>query len=138
MDKKLGEEALRYNKITTPSGRQFAFPDVERRMNGQPTHFTKIKNFPVQSFATGDIVPVVLLELDKRLELLQTSIVNSVHDSVVLDIHPHEKEYVLQIIADLNKDLDQIIEEAFDIKMNVPMLLEAKIGPNWLDLEDVI
>jgi len=136
--KKLGEEALRYNKIATPSGRQFAFPDVERRMNGQPSHFTKIKNFPVQSFATGDIVPVVLLELDKRLELLQTSIVNSVHDSVVLDIHPHEKEYVLQIIADLNKDLDQIIEEAFDIKMNVPMLLEAKIGPNWLDLEDVI
>ena len=135
--KKLGNEAIRYGKIATPSGRQFAFPDVERRKNGQPSHFTMIKNYPVQSFATGDIVPVVLLELDKRLEPMKTCIVNSVHDSMVLDIHPHEKEYVLQIISDLNIDLSQIIEEAYDVKMNVPMLLEAKIGPNWLDLKDV-
>ena len=38
----------------------------------------------------------------------------------------------------MNKDLDKIIEEAYDVKMNVPMLLEAKIGPNWLDTKDVI
>jgi hypothetical protein len=34
-------------------------------------------------------------------------------------------------------DLDRLIEEAYDIKMNVPLLLEAKIGPNWLDTKDV-
>ena len=37
----------------------------------------------------------------------------------------------------MNNDLEQIIEEAYDVKMNVPMLLEAKIGPNWLDTKDV-
>ena len=135
--KKLGDEALRYRKITTPSGRQYAFPDVERRVNGQPTHFTMIKNYPVQGFATGDIVPVVLLELDERLKPLKSCLVNTVHDSTVIDVHPNEKNYVIQIITDMNNDLDLIIEEAYNVKMNVPMLLEAKIGPNWLDTKDV-
>ena len=135
--KKLGDEALRHRKITTPSGRQYAFPDVERRLNGQPSHFTMIKNYPVQGFATGDIVPVVLLEMHKRLEPLQSCLVNTVHDSTVVDVHPHEKDKVIEIISQMNKDLDKIIEEAYDVKMNVPMLLEAKIGPNWLDTKDV-
>ena len=30
------------------------------------------------------------------------------------------------------------IEEAYNVKMNVPLLLEAKIGSNWLDIKDVI
>ena len=135
--KRLGDEALRHRKITTPSGRQYAFPDVERRLNGQPSHFTMIKNYPVQGFATGDIVPVVLLEMHKRLEPLQSCLVNTVHDSTVVDVHPHEKDKVIEIISQMNKDLDKIIEEAYDVKMNVPMLLEAKIGPNWLDTKDV-
>jgi len=135
--KKLGDEALRHRKITTPSGRQYAFPDVERRVNGQPSHFTMIKNYPVQGFATGDIVPVVLLELDERLKPLKSCLVNTVHDSTVIDVHPNEKDYVIQIITDMNNDLDLIIEEAYDVKMNVPMLLEAKIGSNWLDTNDV-
>ena len=128
--KKLGNEAMRHGKITTPSGRQYAFPNVERRQNGTPTHFTMIKNYPVQGFATGDIVPVVLLEMDERLKPLQSCLVNTVHDSTVIDVHPKERNYVIQIITDMNNDLDQIIEEAYDVKMNVPMLLEAKIGPN--------
>jgi len=134
---KLGDEAVDDGKITTPSGRQYAFPDVTRRQSGQPTHFTMIKNYPVQGFATGDIVPVVFLEMDKRLEPLNSCIVNSVHDSIVVDVHPHEKDAVIQIITDMNSNLNQIIEEAYNVKMNVPMLLESKIGSNWLDIKDI-
>ena len=78
------------------------------------------------------------LELEERLRPLQSCLVNTVHDSAVVDVHPNEKEYVLQIINDLNKDLDNIIQEAYDIELCVPMLLEAKIGNNWLDTVDVI
>ena len=92
----------------------------------------------MQGFATGDIVPLVLLEMDKRLGALKSCLVNTVHDSTVIDVHPKEREAVIQIIAKINEDLDQIIEETYDVKMNVPMLLEAKIGPNWLDTEDVL
>jgi|TARA_R110000822_G_scaffold16881_6_gene57031 DNA polymerase-1 len=96
-----------------------------------------IKNYPVQGFATGDVVPVVLNEMDARLNSFQSCIVNSVHDSMVIDVHPNEKDQVLQIITDINECLDSLIEQAYNVKMNVPLLLEAKIGPNWLDTKDV-
>ena len=110
---------------------------VVKRKSGQPTHFTMIKNYPVQGFS-NDIVQVIYLELNERLEPLQSCVVNSVHDSIVVDVHPNETNYVIQIIKDMNNDLDLIIEEAYNVKMNVPLLLEAKIGSNWLDIKDVI
>ena len=137
--KKLGDEAINLRRVKIPSGRQYAFPDVERRASGAPTHFTMIKNYPVQGFATGDIVPIVLLEIEKLLEIdgLKSMLVNSVHDSVVLDVHPAEVEKVLGIINQVNKNLKAIIEDHYDIDVNVPMLLESKIGDNWLDVKDV-
>lgn len=135
--KKLADEAIRFQKITNVSGRQYAFPDVTRRANGTPTHFTMIKNYPVQGFATGDVVPVVLLELEERLKPYHSVLVNTVHDSTVIDIHPDEREIVIQIIEDLNTELNDLIEREYGVVMNVPLLLEAKIGPNWLDTKDV-
>jgi DNA polymerase I-like protein with 3'-5' exonuclease and polymerase domains len=135
--KKLGDEALRFLKITNVSGRQYAFPDVTRRKNGTPSHFTMIKNYPVQGFATGDVVPVVLVELDRQLAPLQSCLVNSVHDSAVIDVHPDEKDQVLGIIQYVNDNLAKLVETAYGIEVNVPLLLEAKIGPNWLDTKDV-
>ena len=138
--KKLGDEAINLGRIKIPSGRQYAFPDVERRRSGTPTHFTMIKNYPVQGFATGDIVPIVLLEIEKRLDQkdLKSMLVNTVHDSVVLDVHPLEEKDVLGIIKDVNDNLKKIVEDHYDIDVNVPMLLESKIGYNWLDVKDVV
>ena len=135
--KSLADEAIRFNKITSKSGRQYAFPDVKRNARGGVSHFTMIKNYPVQGFATGDVVPVVLIELEERLKGLNSCLVNTVHDSTVIDIHPEEKETVLQIIEDMNEGLTDLIEQAYNVKMNVPLLLESKIGPNWLDVQDV-
>ncbi len=134
--KKLANEALATEKITNKSGRQYAFPDVER-IGKRVTHFTMIKNYPVQGFATGDVVPVVLNEMHKRLRQKESCLVNTVHDSMVVDVHPGEKDFVINLVEDLNKDLNNIVEETYGIRMNVPMLLEAKIGNNWLDTVDI-
>ena len=97
-----------------------------------------IKNYPVQGFATGDIVPIVLLEIEHRLDGYKSMLVNSVHDSVVLDVHPLEEEDVLTIIDGVNSSLKSIVESYYDIDVNVPLLLESKIGDNWLDVKDVV
>ena len=97
-----------------------------------------IKNYPVQGFATGDIVPVVILEMERLLEPYRSCLVNSVHDSVVIDVHPDEIDTVIQIINDLNGNLNNLIQKEYGVKMNVPLLLEAKIGDNWLDTKDVM
>ena len=135
--KELGDEALRFNKITNKSGRQYAFPNVKRRDNGMPSHFTMIKNYPVQGFATGDVVPIVLNELHELLQPYNSCVVNSVHDSMVIDIHPDEEQKVIDIIESLNDNINDLVEKTYNVKMNVPLLLEAKIGSNWLDTVDV-
>ena len=64
------------------------------------SYFTQIKNYPVQSFATADIVPLILMEIDKALDIYNSCVVNTVHDSIVIDIHPDRKgeciEYVIR------------------------------------------
>jgi len=135
--KSLADEAIRFQKITNVSGRQYAFPDVKRNKRGGVSHFTMIKNYPVQGFATGDVVPVILNEIDKRLASLHSVLVNSVHDSFIIDIHPEEEEDVIQIIRDMNTNLNGFVEEAYGVQVNVPLLLEAATGPNWLENSDV-
>jgi len=68
---------------------------------------------------------------------MQSCLVNTVHDSTVVDVHPDEIDQVLQMVTDMNDDLTGMIENVYGIHMNVPLLLEAKIGPNWLDTVDV-
>jgi DNA polymerase I-like protein with 3'-5' exonuclease and polymerase domains len=135
---RLAKEAVTTQKITTPSGREFAFPDVVRKSTGRVSHFTQIKNYPVQSFATADIVPIALLHIDELLKGMQSCIVNSVHDSIVIDVHPDEEAQVINVIEATNKALPELITLRWGVDFNVPLLLEAKIGPNWLDVKDVI
>jgi DNA polymerase-1 len=135
----LAKEALNTGKIRTPSGREFAFPDVQRRRHGGVTFFTQIKNYPVQSFATADIVPISLIYIDKLMGVnqMQSCIVNTVHDSIVIDVHPNETEKVIKVINRTNEILTALVNKRWNIDFNVPLLLEAKIGPNWLDTKDV-
>ena len=134
---RLASEAMNTGMITTPSGRQFSFPDIRRLTNGNVTNFTQIKNYPVQSFATADIVPLVLMHMEDKFKTYKSCIVNSVHDSVVVDVHPEEINQVIYLIKEINNELKPLIESKFGINLNVPLLLEAKIGDNWLDTKDV-
>ena len=137
--KRLASEVINTGNVRTPSGREFAFPLATRRANGSITYFTQVKNYPVQSFATADIVPISLIYIDKMLQAnkLQSCVVNTVHDSIVIDVHPNEKDKVIRIINRSNEVLVDIINKKWNIDFNVPLLLEAKIGNNWLDTKDV-
>ena len=135
---RLAKEVISTGKITTPSGRQFSFPDVRRNAFGKVSHFTQIKNYPVQSFATADIVPLILIQIENELSMMKSCIVNSVHDSIVIDVHPDEIQKVIHVIKIVNSSMIRLIENEFNITFNVPLLLESKIGDNWLDTKDVI
>jgi len=136
--RQLATEALTERKITTPSGRQFSFPDVSRRKDGTVTHFTKIKNYPVQSFATADIVPVSMLMMEKVMNerRLNSCIVNTVHDSMVVDVHPDEQQAMVDVVVEVESKLVSTVNKLWDIDFNLPLSLEAKMGNNWLDQVD--
>ena len=68
---------------------------------------------------------------------MQSCIVNTVHDSIVIDVHPNETNKVIQVINRTTEMLTALVNKKWGIDFNVPLLLEAKIGPNWLDTKDV-
>ena len=68
---------------------------------------------------------------------MESCLVNTVHDSIVVDVHPNEVDGVIAAVAQLNRNLHDIIYKYYNIDFNVPLLLEAKIGKNWLDTRDI-
>ena len=79
----------------------------------------------------------MLNELHELLQPYNSVVVNSVHDSMVVDIHPDEEQQVIDIIESLNDNINALVKKTYNVEMNVPLLLEAKIGSNWLDTVDI-
>ena len=135
---RLQTEAIKTKTITLPTGRQFAFPDARRTKTGGSTNATKIKNYPVQALATADIVPLCLVALRDALlkNKLKSTIVNTVHDSVLLDCINEEVDAVRKLVEDILSPTStkERIHLYYNINMNVPLIIETKTGDNWLNM----
>ena len=136
---KLQDEALKYKMITLPTGRQYGFPSVERMPWGGTSFSTQIKNYPVQGFATGDIVPLACINIQELIEKhnLKSMLINTVHDSVVADIHPDEESIMVNVMRKGASKVIDSLKDTYGIDFNIPLDTEIKIGYNWLDLKTV-
>ena len=134
----LANEVMTHGYVTTPSGRQFEFPNTRRLPSGKITNFTMVKNYPVQSFA-ADIVQTTLLLLERnmRLKNLKSILVNSVHDSAVIDVYPNEQATVVKTVEETIEQLPSTIFARFNVALDVPLVLEPKTGKNWMIMEDI-
>jgi DNA polymerase I-like protein with 3'-5' exonuclease and polymerase domains len=132
----LQREAVERRVITLPSGRQYAFPDARWTKYGTATHRTNICNYPVQGFATADLLPAALVRLDKLFMAneLQSVICNTVHDSIVIDCHPDEKDIVVRLMREAMLSLPEETMRRYGIEYDMPVEIEIKMGDNWLDL----
>ena len=136
---KLQNEALKYKMITLPTGRQYEFPSVERMPWGGTSFSTQIKNYPVQGFATADIVPLACINIQELVDKhnLKSMLINTVHDSVVVDIHPDEEITMVRLMREGASNVIKSLKDTYDIDFNVPLETEVKIGYDWLNLEVV-
>lgn len=92
---------------------------------------TQTKNYPVQGFATGDIVPLAAALLMQNIAARLT-ISNLVHDSLLFrHLFEDDREEILDAIAAMVKALPEALEILWGIKMKVPLKVEVKEGPNW-------
>lgn len=129
-----------------PTGRIFTFyeydaPDFLRK-RGQMTSFspTQCKNYPVQSFATGDIVPMMLGHIYKMLlssPVLKDRclLIGTVHDSVVFDVHPAVLGYAASKIKTLMEQTPKYVEKYLKVPFDMPLACDIDIGEgSWFDM----
>ena len=136
---KLQSEAIRYKRIKLPTGREYSFPYAERTPWGGSTYGTQIKNYPVQGFATADIVPLACINIYKLMKdkEVKSLLVNTVHDSIVADVYPGEEDVMSDIFNQGTADVIPALKQYYKIDFNVPLDTELKIGNNWLDMKEV-
>jgi DNA polymerase I-like protein with 3'-5' exonuclease and polymerase domains len=134
---KLEYDAISTKLITLPTGRQYCFPDAKRMPWGSSNYSTQVKNYPVQGFATADIVPLACLnayELMKEHKV-KSLLINTVHDSIVADIYPGEENLMAKLLSQATLGVKESMKSTYNIDFNVPLDIEIKIGVNWLDME---
>ena len=139
---KLQEEAVTTKQVVLPSGREYAFPYAKYTRYGTTVGATSIKNYPVQGFATADLLPLALIRLHKSMKAMQkpvpkSKIINTVHDSIIMDVHPDEKDWMINLLKRSMLCIPEECKEQFGIDFDMPIEIELKIGKDWLNLEEL-
>ena len=66
---------------------------------------------------------------------LKSILINTVHDSVVVDVHPNERGIAVELMRKGSLQVIDSLKEIYGIDFNVPLDTEVKIGNNWLNLK---
>jgi len=129
---------LKNGIVRIPSGREYYFPDAKRLRSGRITNATAVVNYPVQGFATGDLVPLACIRAQRifKREGLRSKLILTVHDSIVVDVYHNELPVVCRALSEA-MDLHDEILERFDYEFSVPLAIEIEAGPNWMEMEEV-
>lgn len=136
---KMMDEVIKNGYIVTPSGREYMFPGTRRIKGRRTTNATNIVNYPVQGFATGDLVPLGCIRAFRafRERNLRSLLVLTVHDSIVVDVYPGELEQVQEALRWAMTEMPQEIKERWGYEMILPLRIEVSAGINWGQLETI-
>ena len=83
-------------------------------------------------------MPLALLSLHNALKDsgCKSLIINTVHDSIVLDVFPGEDDVVASITYEAMTKVTETFEETYNTKWLVPLEVDIEVGKNWLDMND--
>lgn len=119
----------------TPYGMTFYFPGTKMHSRtGYIDNTTNIYNFPIQGFATGEIIPIALVYFWHKTRDLRVRIMAVIHDSIDTKTHKDDVEEATEIAKEcLTKDVYAHLENVYNYKMKVPLGLGATVGKYWGD-----
>lgn len=122
-------------QLVMPTGRIYKF---ERDKRGE-WPVTTIKNYPVQGLG-ADLMSIARVSFRKRFhnEGINGFLVNTVHDSIVVDCHASEVGRVVRLFDSVFSDIPRNFERLFGVEFNLPLRCECGAGPNMKELEVVV
>jgi DNA polymerase I-like protein with 3'-5' exonuclease and polymerase domains len=133
------KQVLKNKKLVLPHGFVFYWPDCKVTNTGYITHTPEIYNYPVQHFATAEIVliGVTILWHLMYCAMMESFLVNTVHDSAIGEIHPKERELFHDLaVKACDEEVVRYLKVVYDIDFDVPLEIEASFGKHWADKGD--
>jgi DNA polymerase-1 len=127
---------------TTPTGRRFVFTEYYNDSTWSPKMYnfspTEMKNYPVQGLATGDIVPMMLGKIFRKLvgrdDVLM---VNTIHDSIMFDVKLSAIGEFLVDIKEILQNTHEFYKETFGHPLALKLNAGASYGVNWYNMKEV-
>ena len=137
--KQLFDGVLDNGIVRIPSGREYKFENVKRLAGGRVTNATNIVNYPVQGWATGDLVPLACVRAFRKFKELnlKSKLVLTVHDSICVDVHPDEHDQVVSAIQWAMKGVVEEAKERWNYDFVLPLDIEGSKGKNWMEQDDI-
>jgi DNA polymerase-1 len=127
-------QVLKDKKITTEWGFHFYWPDCTMDRSGYIKYKTNIFNYPMSSFATGEIIPITLVFVWHYLKALKLNafLTNTIHDSVVGEVPEYEKDEFTGVCnRAFTSDTLGYLSRVYHVDLVVPLGVEIKYGTNW-------
>lgn len=126
------DQALTTKKVRMLHGFTFYFPYCRLTPSGYIEQSTNICNYPVQHFATAEIIPIAVVYLWHLMKAMKSFLINTVHDSAIAELHPKEhKEFMECSKYAFTHLVYYYLKEVYNVEFNVPLGVSCKIGTNW-------
>lgn len=142
---KLGMPAKTYKQTVLGTGRVLEYTEYDNEYKGRgAVSFspTEIKNYPVQSFATADIVPLVLGKLYRVLKnhpvlADKCLMIMTIHDSILFDLSdPAYLSDSIEVIKSVMEQAPAYLKGTFGIDMGLRLTTGITAGKNWYDMKE--
>lgn len=118
-------------EYSTPYGMTFYFP-AEVRRNGSISYQTNIYNYPIQGFATGEIIPIALVYFWHKTRELRCTIFVTIHDSIDARVHKDDVDEVTMLAKEcLTTNVYEHLRVVYKYEMKTPLGLGAKAAKHW-------
>lgn len=128
--------ARKHGFTKTMFGRRRYFPGIESSAPFIRASAERMAiNAPIQG-TEGDILRIAMINIEEHIKKngLESKVrmLLQVHDELVFEIHE-------DVLKNETKNLSQIMRDVFSgyDTSDVPVLVEAKAGDNWLDMESI-
>jgi DNA polymerase I-like protein with 3'-5' exonuclease and polymerase domains len=130
------QEATTTKMVKLPTGRIYQFePELRRGEKVFPR--TTILNYPVQGLG-ADLMTLARVSLYNRMRKLnyeKARLVNTVHDSIIIDCDSGFTDTLAKTMLDVFEDVPKNFQKMFGTEFDLPMKAEVQVGNNWKDME---
>jgi DNA polymerase-1 len=114
----------------TVTGRRRYLPDINAGHPGHRAAAERVSvNMPIQGTA-ADVIKLAMINISNEMktQVMQSKMSIQVHDELIFEIAPGE-------LMEMQMMVTTMMPEAMDL--TVPLLVEAKTGPTWGDMDSV-
>lgn len=129
--------AMERKSVRTKYGMVFYWPNARAQRDGTANCRREVYNYPVQGFATGEIIPIALILFWQLSNPATMRLVNTIHDSIVAIVKKgHEQEFTELAEFCFTRGVLAMLKAHYEQDFVVPLGVGVKTATHWGDSKE--